>query len=270
MSAASLGKRALPKGWTPPDATIARRGLRSLVLLLALAMSACAAVPAEDLGTPPPKEVLDTRTNRIYPIEVPDPLEGYNRSMYAFNALADKYVLLPVVHGYEYILPTFVQDRVSNFFLNLGEIRNATNGLLQARPEIASLAVIRFAVNSTFGLLGTFDVAGALGAQRQVEDFGQTLGRWGVAPGPFLVLPIFGPSTVRDTTGLATDSLTTFYLPPGKEITDWVYFNPGVYVLRAVDERHQNSFRYYSTGSPFEYDLVRFLYMKKRDLEIQK
>lgn len=264
MKAASrLGNRPLRAGassWT--------RAVAALALLLVLA--GCAAVPAETLGTPPPREVLDRRTNRVYPIDVPDPLERYNRAMYAFNAVADKYVLLPVVRGYEYVLPTFVQDRVSDFFLNLGEIRNGTNGLLQARPEVTSLAVIRFAVNSTFGLLGLFDVAGALGAQRQVEDFGQTLGRWGVPAGPYLVLPFFGPSSIRDTSGLIADTAAGTYLPPSREINDVVYDNLGVYVLRVVDERHQNSFRYYASGSPFEYDLVRFLYMKRRDLEIAK
>ncbi len=202
------------------------------------------------------------------PIEIFDPLERFNRNVYWFNADFDRKIFLPVVYGYEYVTPVFVQHRVSNFFNNLKEFRNALNGLLQARPEVASRAVIRFVVNSTVGLLGTFDVAGDLGVAPQPEDFGLTLGRWGVPPGPFLVLPILGPSNLRDATGDGVDLVAGTTVPPAAQINDVVFFNPAVWALYAVDARHQLPFRYYQTGSPFEYDFVRFLYTKSRELRI--
>ncbi len=159
---------------------------------------------------------------------------------------------------------------MSNFFSNLTEFRNATNGVLQARPDVAGRAVLRFLVNSTAGLFGLFDVAAPLGAGQQPEDFGQTLGRWGLGAGPYLVVPVLGPSSARDLGGVAADSGIATTLPPQWIVTDWVYFNPRVYVLYSVDLRRNVSFRYYGSGSPFEYDLVRFLYTKKRELEVEQ
>lgn len=228
-------------------------------LLAALALSACA-------GTAGPA----TPDTPLYPVQVWDPLEPANRTVYRFNAGFDRYVFVPVVRGYEWLLPDPVERRVSSFFSNLGEIRNAANGLLQARPQVASRAVIRFAVNSTVGLLGLFDVAGAMGVAQQREDFGQTLGRWGVGGGPYVVLPILGPSNLRDTTGIVVDRGVMTQLPPWDVVVDEVYVNPGVYALEAVDERHLNPFRYYGTGSPFEYEYVRYLYTKKRQFDIER
>ncbi len=164
--------------------------------------------------------------------------------------------------------PVFVQHRVSNFFNNLEELRNTLNSLLQLRPEVASRAVIRFLVNSTVGLLGTFDVAGDLGVAPQPEDFGQTLGWWGTPPGAYLVLPVLGPSNFRDATGRGVDFVADYTVPPAAQINDAVYFSPAVLALYAIDARHQETFRYYQTGSPFEYDFVRFLYTKSRELSI--
>lgn len=227
--------------------------------LAALALSSCAgAAPPPPAGTP------------LYPISVYDPLEPLNRSIYRFNAEFDRYVFLPVVRAYEYVLPDPVERRISSFFSNLGEIRNAANGLLQARPDVASRATIRFAVNSTFGLLGLFDVAGAMGVEQQREDFGQTLGRWGLGNGPYVVLPILGPSNLRDTAGIVVDRGVMTQFPPWDTVIEEVYVNPGVYALEAVDERHLNPFRYYGTGSPFEYEYVRYLYTKKRQFDVRR
>jgi phospholipid-binding lipoprotein MlaA len=193
-----------------------------------------------------------------------------NRAFYKFNARFDEWVFLPAVNAYEFVTPDFIEDRVSAFFSNLTEFRNATNGLFQARPAVAGRAVIRLAVNSTVGVLGLFDVATRLGVAQQPEDFGQTLGRWGVGNGPFLVVPVLGPSNTRDFSGFLADTWMATNLPPESFVTDWVYFNPLVYVLYAVDLRRNINFRYYGSGSPFEYDLVRFLYTKQRELEIQR
>jgi phospholipid-binding lipoprotein MlaA len=125
-------------------------------------------------------------------------------------------------------------------------------------------------VNSTVGLLGFFDVATRLGVDTQREDFGQTLGWWGVRSGPYLVLPILGPSSVRDAAGLPADFVMGSALPPGAQINDTLYATPAPYPLQAVDARYTQPFRYYDSGSPFEYDLVRFLYLQAREVEIRR
>jgi len=203
-------------------------------------------------------------------ILVEDRFESFNRAVYRFNFEFDHYVFLPIVRGYRFIVPRPVRTGISNFFSNLGEIRNAGNGLLQARPEVASRATIRFLVNSTFGVLGLFDVATRLGVDQQREDFGQTLGWWGVGAGPYLVLPILGPSSVRDTAGLPADLAIGTVVPPGPQINDTLYATPAPYPLQAVDARETQPFRYYDSGSAFEYDLVRFLYLQAREVEIRR
>ena len=141
--------------------------------------------------------------------EVADPWEGFNRSMYRFNFYFDKYLFLPVVNGYEFITPTFVQERISSFFNNIGEVRNLTNSLFQLKGTESVTTLGRFVTNSTIGLGGLFDPATSFGLERHNEDFGKTLGYWGAGSGPYLVLPIFGPSSLRDTGGLVVDSAIT-------------------------------------------------------------
>ena len=127
--------------------------------------------------------------------------------MYYFNAKADEYVLLPVVSGYKAITPDPVERGVSNFFSNLGELPTLANALLQLKFEVALTTFSRFTLNSTIGLAGLFDVASSMGIPEQNEDFGQTLGYWGVGSGPYLVLPLLGPSSMRDAAGLGLDTL---------------------------------------------------------------
>tara|TARA_R110001606_G_scaffold150195_2_gene290225 strand:- start:140 stop:1027 length:888 start_codon:yes stop_codon:yes gene_type:complete len=131
-----------------------------------------------------------------------DPWEGFNRSMFIFNDAVDGAVLKPVAEGYKAITPNPVQKGVSNFFSNLGEIGNITNNLLQGKWDETASSTFRFLINSTAGWFGLFDVASELGLKEYEEDFGQTLGYWGLSSGPYLVLPFLGPSTVRDGSGL--------------------------------------------------------------------
>lgn len=204
-------------------------------------------------------------------VDVYDPLEGFNRGMYKFNAKFDEYVFLPVVEGYETVMPDFLEDRLSNFFSNIEDIRNLLNSILQLKGETTLKTLGRFFINCTFGLGGLFDHATPLGLPQQTEDFGQTLGHYGLNPGPYLVLPIFGPSSIRDTAGLLTDSVARyFYLYTPVNFDDHIERSSAYTVVNAVDTRHQFKFRYYQTGSPFEYDLIRFLYTKKRELDIEK
>lgn len=134
-----------------------------------------------------------------------DPLESYNRAMFAINDGLDSVIVKPVAQGYEVALPSPIRTGVANFFGNIGDIFISVNNLLQGKiPEAANDAG-RVLVNSTIGLLGLLDVASDLGLEKHEEDFGQTLGYWGVGDGAYFVMPVFGPRTLRDTAGLAVD-----------------------------------------------------------------
>jgi phospholipid-binding lipoprotein MlaA len=197
-----------------------------------------------------------------------------NRRIYNFNAIFDQYVFLPVVRGYEFILPDFAEKGVSNFFKNLTEVTNLMNSLLQFKVDKFGSTVSRIVINTTLGLGGLFDVATAGGFHRANEDFGQTLGYYGLGPGPYLVLPILGPSNLRDTAGLAVD--TVVYSLMIQQLIDLAdldspeddIVNYGLTALYAIDKRHNESFRYFMTGSPFEYTFVRKLYTLHREFLI--
>jgi phospholipid-binding lipoprotein MlaA len=153
--------------------------------LAALALSACATTQTVDLES--------------------DPYEGFNRNMYAFNDGLDKAVLEPVAKGYRAVTNEPVREGVSNFFNNLGEPVTFANELLQFKIPQAAGTVGRFLVNTTVGIAGIFDPASVVGIQRTEEDFGQTLGTWGVQPGPYLVLPFLGSTNPRDLVGFGAD-----------------------------------------------------------------
>ncbi|GMR00956.1 MAG: hypothetical protein BMS9Abin19_0300 [Gammaproteobacteria bacterium] len=140
-----------------------------------------------------------------------DPFESFNRSMFAFNEGVDKYAFKPVAKGYNFIMPSFASKGVSNFFSNIDDIVVLFNQLLQFKFAAAAATSARFVFNTTFGLLGFFDVATSMDLHKHNEDFGQTLAVWGVPSGPYLVLPILGPLTIRDSAGLAVD---------------WTFFDP--------------------------------------------
>jgi phospholipid-binding lipoprotein MlaA len=134
-----------------------------------------------------------------------DPFESFNRGVYEFNEQLDRFVLKPVAEGYRWVLPQFVRQSVGNFFSNLNDVRVVANNTLQGKFTTAYSDLGRVFINSTLGLLGFFDIASEAGIEKHNEDFGQTLGWWGVADGPYIVLPLFGPSTARDTVGLVGD-----------------------------------------------------------------
>lgn len=137
-----------------------------------------------------------------------DPWEGFNRKVFAFNEVVDRYALKPAARGYRAVTPDPVETSIGNFFANLGEPRTALNSLLQGKGSNASVATGRFLINTTVGIGGLFDVASQLDITGREEDFGQTLAVWGVGEGAYLVLPLLGPSTVRDTGGLPADTMT--------------------------------------------------------------
>lgn len=165
-----------------------RRCAAAVLLALAAALGGCASVP-----NPNPD----------------DPFEGYNRGMQRFNDAVDDAVLAPVARTWRDQVPSFVRTGVGNFFGNLDDAWSAVNHLLQAKPEPALTMTMRVAVNSVFGFGGLLDIGTEAGLERQSEDFGQTLGRWGLPAGPYLVLPLLGPSSVRDTAGRPLDMAAT-------------------------------------------------------------
>jgi len=255
---------------------IRRVHLMLAALCLAASLAGCATtntnLPPEVPAMHSVSEVTDDRVAMT-----PDPWSGFNRSMYKFNYNLDKYFLLPVVNSYEFVTPVFLQDGISNVFNNIGEIRNLTNCIFQLKGTQTLTTLGRFVTNTTIGIGGLFDPATSMGMQRQVEDFGQTLGYWGVGTGNYLVLPLFGPSNVRDTGGLVVDSglryaLTTsiFNSVGGMSEGTENIISYSITALETIDTRHQQKFRYNGTQYPFEYDLVRWLGGEKRKLEALK
>lgn len=146
-----------------------------------------------------------------------DPLEGINRGVYKFNDVSDKAVFKPIAGAYKAVMPPPVRGGVNNFFLNLKTFVTAVNQAFQFKFNKAAESAGRFLINSTLGIAGLFDVASTQGIPQYNEDFGQTLGYWGVGNGAYLMLPFFGPSTLRDTTGLVADN---FFIDPIAYVDD--------------------------------------------------
>ena len=140
-----------------------------------------------------------------------DPWESFNRPIFRFNDTVDTYALKPIAQGYRAVTPQFLEDGVHNVFGNIGDVGNLANNLLQGKLHNAGVDTGRLIFNTTFGVLGFFDVAKHMGLRKNDEDFGQTLGVWGLNSGPYLVIPLLGPSTVRDATGRVPDSFLTPY-----------------------------------------------------------
>jgi phospholipid-binding lipoprotein MlaA len=191
-----------------------------------------------------------------------DPWERVNRFTYRFNARFDEHIFLPVANGYRRV-PGPVRAGVHNFFHNLGEVPSTVNYALQWRLAGGARSLGRFVINSTLGIGGLFDVARHFKLSNEQTGFGATLSTWGLHPGPYLVLPFLGPSTLRDTAGLLGD----YGIEYGVNVAD-LYRGNKTYalgVVNAVDQRANIDFRYYGSGSPFEYETIRFLYVH-RDL----
>ena len=194
-----------------------------------------------------------------------DPIEPVNRGIFWFNGKLDDYIMTPAAKGWRWILPAPARKSVTNFFQNLLTPIDFINNLLQVKFERSGMTVARFGINSTVGILGLFDPATDWGLERYREDFGQTLGFWGVPPGPYLVLPLWGPSNPRDTVGLAADSFSTvypwfipFYYTLGSAGVGFV--NARANVLTEVEELKRASLDYYVA--------VRDAYLQRREAEV--
>jgi phospholipid-binding lipoprotein MlaA len=215
---------------------------------------------------------VEKRANPLDFLDVYDPLEPMNKRIYAFNRLFDEYVFLPALTAYRFVFPQFVRNRFQDFWANIGEVPNIYNSLFQLKIERTASSSWRLILNTTVGVLGLWDPATHwFEIERVKEDFGQTLGHWGVGAGPFLVLPILGPSNLRDTTGLVTDYVAEreidFLGVKEAESND----DTGGWLLKgfdALNQRDINQFRYGMLGSPFEYNKVRYLFNQQRELLI--
>ena len=190
-----------------------------------------------------------------------DPLEPFNRGVYQFNETVDKYVLKPVAQGYQFVLPQPVRTGVGNFFSNINDVTIFANNLLQGKFVPALDDFARIVINTTIGLLGILDVASEAGIPKHEEDFGQTLGVWGVGDGPFIMLPFFGPSNARDTVGrvgdLGTDVLT-YVDPTGTRNALWG--------TRIVDRRAQllDASKVFDAAALDPYEFLRDAYIQRR------
>ncbi len=191
-----------------------------------------------------------------------DPWENANRAIFRFNDKLDRWALKPIATAYQKFTPDVVEEGVHNVFRNVGEVRNLTHNVLQFKMHDAGVDTARFMFNTTFGVLGFFDVATKMGLQRNDEDFGQTLGSWGVKSGPYVVLPLFGPSTLRDTVAMYPDSYVSSY----RYINDVTVRN-SVFALNVVDTRSSLlSAERMISGD--KYRFIRNAYLQNREFRV--
>jgi phospholipid-binding lipoprotein MlaA len=221
-----------------------------LLLCIAAFLVGCASIPA---GVAPSPH---------------DPWERFNRSVFEFNEGLDAYLLKPVVAGYRFVLPEFVREGIYNFFSNYSDIYTALQNLLQGKPDFAFNDLMRVVVNTTFGLGGLIDMATPGGLDKHKEDWGQTFGVWGVPAGPYVVLPFFGPSNVRDTFGTVAD-LESDYL---FRLLPDVALRNSITGLRVVNARNT----YYEAGDLLDgaaidkYSFMRDAYIQRRQYQINE
>lgn len=193
-----------------------------------------------------------------------DPLEPYNRTMFKINDAVDRAVFRPVAQGYVDVVPTPIRSNVSNFFGNLGDVWSAINNLLQLKGQDAIVSVLRFTTNSVFGFAGLFDVASEMGLSKHKQDFGLTLGHWGVPTGPYFVLPLLGPSTIRDTAALPVDTLVN---PVSVGQINDVPWRNTLFGVRVLDTRAQllQATDFLDDAALDRYLLARDAYLQQRD-----
>ena len=192
-----------------------------------------------------------------------DPWEGVNRVIFKFNEKLDTYALKPLAQGYQFITPQFLEDGIHNMYRNVGDVRNLANNVLQVKPHAAGVDTARLLMNTIVGVGGFFDVGTKMGLQRNDEDFGQTLGYWGLNSGPYLVLPLLGPSTVRDALGIYPDS----YAEPYRYMHD-VSARNTVAGMKIIDARaNLLSAEKLITGD--KYIFIRNAYLQSREFKVK-
>ena len=218
-------------------------------------------------------------SNQVFQLTgINDSLEPFNRRMYAFNTQIDKKIVYPASRIYAAVVPKPIRKGISNFYNNFSEIPTFVNSVLQLKPGKAVNALGRFVVNSTVGVLGVADVAKNMGMKRDTETMGDTLGHYGVKTGPFLVLPVLGPSDLRDAVGAGIDSISEGAVRRVAE--EKLFFDTGVFdkniygftkpVVTGLNASSMIGMRYGDLNSPFEYDLVKAIYYNYRKIQVIK
>ncbi|MDR3435817.1 VacJ family lipoprotein [Telmatospirillum sp.] len=234
-------------------------------IALRLGMAAVAAL-LTGCATPPPDDDPEAKAEFE---QINDPLEPANRAIFSANQEVDTYLLRPLALGYRYVVPSFGRDRISDFLDNLKSPIYLANDLLQANFTLAGTTVGRFALNSSFGVFGLMDVAEPMGLPSHQSDFGQTMGVWGIGEGPYIVLPLFGPSNPRDTVGMLAESQADpldYYLQTGgRHWMYWTRMGLGAVSTReayldVLDDMQRTSLDYYSA--------MRSLYRQRRAAQI--
>ena len=205
--------------------------------------------------------ILAFSPNQVHADEDNDPLEPINRIIFEFNEIVDDNILEPVAKGYKYVTPDPIEKGVSNFFSNLGEVSTIANDILQLKFQQAGQDSLRFLINSTIGVFGLFDVATPMGLSKNKEDFGQTLGFWGIPDGPYLVLPFLGPSSFRDVPGTIVD----YEMSPVEQL-----HHEERQVLRIIDivdtrAKLLRATKILDTAAKDKYIFIRESYLQKRE-----
>ncbi|QSP93721.1 VacJ family lipoprotein [Marinobacter salinisoli] len=228
--------------------------------LLSVALSVCVMLAATQANA---QRVAETDTEKVLAYNATDPYENWNRKVYRFNDTLDRWFLKPVAQTYRTVTPDFVDRGITNFFGNINEVRNFINSVLQLKGESAVVAAGRFTYNTVFGLAGFFDVATAFDLPARPEDFGQTLGYWGVGSGPYLVVPLLGPSTPRRLGAYATDLLVFPSLWDNVDSPDNYYARSVQLIDQRADLIPAESFI-----SGDSYTFVRNAYLQRREFLI--
>jgi phospholipid-binding lipoprotein MlaA len=242
-----------------------------IVAVMAIVMLAAAFVRpamAADNASPPQLKMMPGEGGGPYP----DPLSPFNEAMFRFNLDLDEWVVTPVAKGYSYVMPEPARKSVGRFFDNVSFLPRFANNLFQLRFAPAGTELARFGINSTLGVVGLFDVADDwFGLKEQPDDFGLTMGHYGIYSGPYIMLPFFGPSTIRDTVGLAVDGT----MNPMYWLTPWwvsMAANAGSEAVTAVNYRslHPNQFEEADRYTVDLYGAVQDAYMQTRTAELRR
>ena len=253
-----------------PDQTPAADSAAAVASAAAFAEAVSEAIAAEPAnGSSPPLREGQEAAPLLTPADAPpmytyDPWERYNRFTYRFNARFDEAVFLPVADIYRRA-PRPVRAGVHNFLGNISEIDSVINYTLQWRLKYGLRSLERLLINSTIGIGGLFDVATKLKLPGTPTGFATTLAKWGMHPGPYLVIPLLGPSTLRDGVGFLADYGAEYGINVAGLYRGRLSWELGT--VNAVDQRANIDFRYYAGGSPFEYETIRFLYVRRRLIE---
>jgi phospholipid-binding lipoprotein MlaA len=254
-----LSIRTVPDQTPAADSAAAAANAAAVSEAVAAESGAGSAQPPQE--APPPLTPADAPPMYTY-----DPWERLNRFTYRFNARFDEAIFLPVADTYRRA-PRPIRAGIHNFFDNIAEIDSVINYTLQWRLKYGWRSLTRLAINSTLGIGGLFDVASKLKLPGLPTGFATTLAKWGMHPGPYLVIPLLGPSTLRDGVGFLADYGAEYGINVAGLYRGNVSWGLGA--ANAIDQRANIDFRYYASGSPFEYETIRFLYVRRRLIEDQ-